>query len=252
VSDDRDNVRRRIQGDDDRALRSRVRTPAGGVAVDLDDPDTLRDLDRDPADLTPVGDVAARYSPELAGLLVEIERRLSYRVQQVTARAPLGDADRERLEGEIAALRQRLHDVERVSADAMGGHALHGQHDRSEFARVDAKINALVADIADVAQWQRDRDAKDEKARDGRWKLYASAASGLADGRGHGAVQLLTVSGGAGRIILHGEGAGAPSGAQPGAVGSTFVRTDGGPGASLYVKESGPANSRVGWASQTR
>lgn len=73
-----------------------------------------------------------------------------------------------------------------------------------------------------------------------------------ADGRGHGAVQLLTVSGGAGRIILHGEGAGAPSGAQPGAVGSTFVRTDGGPGASLYVKESGPANSRVGWASQTR
>jgi hypothetical protein len=175
VSDDR----RRIQGDDDRALRSRVRTPAGGVAVDLDDPDTLRDLDRDPADLTPVGDVAARYSPELAGLLVEIERRLSYRVQQVTARAPLGDADRERLEGEIATLRRRLHDVERIAADAMGGHALHGQHDRSEFARVDARINALVGDIADVAQWQRDRAAKDEKAADGRWKLYTAAASGL-------------------------------------------------------------------------
>jgi hypothetical protein len=42
-------------------------------------------------------------------------------------------------------------------------------------------------------------------------------------------------------------GAGSPNGHVVAAIGSLYLRTDGGAGTTLYVKESGSANSNVGW-----
>ncbi|HWO18571.1 MAG TPA: hypothetical protein VNO30_07335 [Kofleriaceae bacterium] len=65
-----------------------------------------------------------------------------------------------------------------------------------------------------------------------------------ADVRGHSlTIPINTVAGA--ELIAHYEGAGAPY--RFGGIGSTFQRTDGGTGTSLYVKESGTAVTPTGW-----
>ena len=49
-------------------------------------------------------------------------------------------------------------------------------------------------------------------------------------------------------VIVHRSGSGTPEASALGSVGSTYVRTDGGSGSTLYIKESGNANVNTGWA----
>lgn len=82
--------------------------------------------DSDDIDLTPVGDVAARYSdPELRRLAVDIERRTAHRIMQSMAGKPLTDADRERIEDRMNRLHDNhraLHDVVNVQQRTIGEH----------------------------------------------------------------------------------------------------------------------------------
>jgi hypothetical protein len=48
--------------------------------------------------------------------------------------------------------------------------------------------------------------------------------------------------------VIRAVGAGSPEGAVTAAVGSTYTRTDGGAGTTLYVKETGTGNT--GWVAK--
>lgn len=88
----------------------------------------MTDDDRDDIDLTPVGDVAARYSdPELQRLAIDIERRTAHRIMQSMAGKPLADADRERIEDRLDRLHDNhrvLHDVVNVQQRTIGEHVM--------------------------------------------------------------------------------------------------------------------------------
>ena len=63
---------------------------------------------------------------------------------------------------------------------------------------------------------------------------------------GYNAIQMYNNASGAGGSIM--TGSGTPEGAVSATVGSLFMRTDGGTGTSLYVKESGTGNT--GWVAK--
>ena len=63
-----------------------------------------------------------------------------------------------------------------------------------------------------------------------------------------GTVHLIDVSFGASGAIIDSFGTGSPEGAKTANVGSTYRRSDGGPGTTFYVKESGTGNT--GWVAK--
>lgn len=95
------------------------------------------------------------------------QERTADRIMQVAASQPPGAV----IAAEVSSLRARMHDVERVAADAMGGHAIHGERDRAEFARLDADVVRLIA-------WQHKREQREaaeaEKTAKGHGKLYGA------------------------------------------------------------------------------
>ena len=160
TDDDRTDRRRRVvMSDDDRAL---IGGRARSVSGEIDSADTLDDDAPDPSDLTPVGTFADRYNdPDIRRLAIDLDRRQAHRTMQAMAGKPLGDADRERIEGDIDRLHKKTSELQARNAlyDKQIGE--HHEADKHQFRRIDERLD----EIGKRDEKRERQDAKSKTAR---------------------------------------------------------------------------------------
>lgn len=111
-----------------------------------------------------------------------------------------------------------------------------------EKAQIAGGAGGMLFAVDTDLRWYNDADISSGSADTGLKRVAAAALQGTAGAAGNLASFRLTPT-----VGIY-QATGSPEGAVTAGIGSLFLRTDGGAGTSLYVKESGVGNT--GWVAK--